>query len=238
MAIFYSEATKKIVQNNYLNDYGIKLSDRFMECFEAAMSADFEKKTGLKVNKHISFSLGANNIYYEPGSVTSFKPLFHVNHNWFPVTIKWKSKSGRIYDFSDTDIDCDDIEFWFDHLDVAEVHRLLYPQTKLPFNLKDLSYTLVVTRINMDCTIEMTLKDLDVSDVQSYIQKIDKFIADYNERSEKKNRKDGVIHNWKTSVENKRLIYELDLGSTGPLFFKKLLPFLSQLSCFDEIEIC
>jgi hypothetical protein len=162
----------------------------------------------------------------------------YINHNWNPVTVLWKSISGRIYQLADTDIDCNDIEFWFEELDVALIHRQMYPNVKLPFKLKDLSYELIVTRINMDCTIEMQVKQECLNETENINSQVDSFIAAFNEKSEKKDRIHGVIHHWKPKIEGDKLIYDMDLGSTGPYFFKKLLPHLSSLNYFTRVELC
>jgi hypothetical protein len=69
-------------------------------------------------------------------------------------------------------------------------------------------------------------------------KQIDDFIADFNHKSEKKDRKDGVVHNWKREFINDKLVYELDLGSTGVSFIKKLLTFLNKLNTFETVELC
>ena len=229
----------QILVYDFQNRYQKTVSIEFANCADIQLTTLFELTTGLKINKQISIATRLEwEFFIETGEVSKIAFYIYVNHNWNPVTILWKSKSGRIYEIHDTDIDCNDIEFWFEELDVALIHRQMFPGDKLPFKIKDLSCELVVTRINMDCTIELLLKDDKVPDVENIITQIDTFIAGFNEKSEKKDRKYGVIHNWKTAIENNKLIYDIDLGSTGPLFFKKLLPELSQLNYFTRVEIC
>lgn len=174
---------------------------------------------------------------YKPGKISSLGLNIYVNHNWNPVTVVWTSKSGRIYDVNDTDIDCSDIEFGFEGLDPLLYHQQLYPKAELPFKLKDLSYEMVVTRLNMECTVEMQLKIEEIGNVRAILDKTDKFIDNFNTLSEKKDRKDGVVHNWKRRIEENTLIYEIDTGFSGPVFIKKLLLFLSKLNAFEKVEI-
>ena len=108
---------------------------------------------------------------------------------------------------------------------------------KLPFKIKDLSYELVVTRLNMDMTIEMQLKKGELSKADSIIEEIDKLIDDYNIQSEKKDRKNGVVHNWKRKVEISKLVYDIDTGSAGSWFLKKFLQQLSTMNKFDKVEV-
>ena len=81
----------------------------------------------------------------------------------------------------------------------------------------------------MDMTIEMLPKEDQIKNASAIIDDIDKMIDDYNIKSEKKDRKDGVVHNWKSKAEADKLIYEIDTGSAGAVFLKKLLQYLSKL---------
>jgi hypothetical protein len=229
----------QITVNSFQTLYNRVISLEFTSCMDIQLTQLFELKTGLKINKQISISsMSDYRFFVETGEISKIAFSIYVNHNWNPVTVLWKSKSGRIYKLEDIDIDCDDIEFWFEELDVALIHRQMFPNVKLPFKLKDLSYELVVTRINMDATIELQLKVDQLNDAKRIEQEIDNFITDFNEKSEKKDRIHGVIHNWKTRIEGDKMIYDIDLGSTGPYFFKKLLPELSQLNYFTRVELC
>jgi ASC-1-like (ASCH) protein len=224
---------------DFQNRYQKTISLEFANCADIQLTNSFELITGLKVNKQISIATRPEwEFFVEMETISKMPFSIYVNHNWNPVTILWKSKSGRIYEIHDTDIECNDIEFWFEELDVALIHRQISPGDKLPFKIKNLSYELVITRINMDCTIELRLREDNISNAESIISQIDNFIAGFNENSLKKDRKYGVIHHWKPTIEGDKLIYDIDLGSTGPLFFKKLFPELSQLNYFTRVEIC
>jgi hypothetical protein len=225
----------------YVNFYkreGINVSMEFLLCADKQLRISFEKLTAIRINKHICVNPPwIVTFNYQSDIISQFSQNIFVNHETIlGVLIKWKSKSGIIYKLEDKDIDCDDVEFWFENLDATLVHKYLYPKVSLPFKLKDLTYELIVTRINMDCTLEMGLKE-GVA-IENIINQIDDFIADFNHQSEKKDRKDGVIHNWKRNTEQKKLVYELDLGSTGVVFLKKLLNHLSKLNAFKKVELC
>jgi hypothetical protein len=232
----YDSRAPEIYLNRYKRE-SIKISLNFLICADTQLRISFEKITAIKVNKHICFSLpDSNEFEYKMGLTSEFTQSLFINYQYiFGVKIKWKSKSGRIYKFEDADIDCEDVEFWFEGLDATLVHKYLYPKVTLPFKLTDLTYNLVVTRINMECNLEMVLKKNLEHNLIS--KQIDDFIADFNNKSEKKDRKDGVVHNWKREFINDKLIYELDLGSTGVSFIKKLLTFLNKLNTFETVEL-
>ncbi len=232
--IFTNDTIETIL--NLYRRYGIPMEEPFLRCAEGKLKESFEHTTGIKVNKHISFSTFNENANYVKGKVSQFEQYMYVNHNWNLVTIKWQSKSGRIYGVDDKDIDCADLEVWIEGLDIPLIHRQLYPKQELPFKLKELTYELIVTRINVDCTIEMDLEPN--ADIQSVTSEIDAFIGGFNEKSEQKDREHGVVHNWKSRSNGRKLTFELDLGSTGGYFMKKFLVHLSNMAVFDRVEIC
>ena len=161
-----------------------------------------------------------------------------VNHNWNPLTIFWKSKSGRDYKLNDTEIDANDIVFWFDKLERDLYFKQLYPSVKLPFKTNDLSFELVLVRLNLECAISLKLKEDSYQDIEQTKSEIGEFINDYNLQSEKLDRKYGVVHNFKVLIAAEgEITCELDLGSAGMHFLKKFLTFLSKLNRFDKVEI-
>jgi hypothetical protein len=220
------------------HSYNVDISIEFLKCADKKLSALFKKATGLSFNNNIGLSLGYVELDYQKSSISSLSSNLFVNHNWTKLTIFWKSKSGRIYDIADTDIDCDDIEFWFDKLDPLLCQKQMFPNEKLPFKLKNLTYELVVTRLNMDMTIEMTLNKEALPKENEMITQVDDFIDGYNKKSEEKDRINGVVHNWKREMKDEKLIYEIDTGSTGSHFLKQLLQFLSKLNYFEKVEVC
>lgn len=228
--------------------YSLAASKEFIHCADQQLTQLFLKQTGLKPGKNVCISisehsLGApiyTNYLIEGTNICGRKLLIkiYINHNWNPITIYWKSKTGRDYKLHDTNIDCNDIEFWFEKLETELYYKQLYPNDKFPFKLDNLTYELVLTRLNLDCTIILTVKKDAISNIPSLINQIDEFIKHFNEKSEAKERRDGVIHNSKYSVENEHeIIYEIDLGSVGYSFFKKLLKHLSKINSFTKIEI-
>ncbi len=224
---------------SYFKDHlHLDISTQFIDCADLQLPKDFSLQTGIKVNKNIG--LGFNlypDFYYEADKLSVMSANVIINNYGNPATIKWESNSGRIYTLSDTDIDCDDIEFWFEGLDPLEYQKQLHANNELPFQLKNLTYELVVTALNMDMTIEMSLKEEQYANATKHLDNIDKMIDDYNNKSIKKDREDGVVHNWRRRIESDKLIYEIDTGSAGVLFLKKLLKHLSTLNCFNKVEI-
>ena len=210
--LFFPEETSRMI---FKSQYRMDVSEQFMSCANIQLSKYFILHTGLKPGKEVSsvavMGMGfayPNLDFYIKGESSKIPMNIYINHNWNQVTLLWKSKSGRIYDVSDTDIDCNDIEFWFEGLDAALYHQQLYPREELPFKLKGLTYELKINRLNMACEIEMyTLQTISI-DSEATVKHIDNFINQFNEHSMLKDRKYGVVHNWKATIEKDKIVYD------------------------------
>lgn len=216
----------------------LRASTAFIKCADAQLSGQFEARTGIKINRHISitFSLGNERFHYQKDKISKLSILLYVNHNWNEMFILWKSGSGKIYDIADDNIPCEDIEFFFDDsFDALLYHKQLYPKVELPFNLKNLPFEVTVERLNIDCVITMTLKDNAVSQAEETVQKIDTCINDFNIKAEKN--EEDVVHNWRAEVEDNRIIYEMDTGFAGPEILKTLFRLLAKMNIFSKVTV-
>jgi hypothetical protein len=216
----------------------VDVSEAFINCADAQLTPLFERQTGLKAGNNVCFAItsGTGGLHYKKGKESQISIEIYINLHWNPIIIKWKSKSGRIYDLTDTDIDCNDIEFSFGKLDAALYHRQLYPGGTLPFKLKDLSYELQIDRLNVDAEISLLLNQ--PVDTDALFREIEDLWQAYNIASEKKERKYGLVHNAKyRAIDDTTILLEFDLGSAGMLFLKKLLEFLSSKNVFERVVI-
>jgi hypothetical protein len=228
-----------IVIDQFKRTFNVPVSEQFVRCADTQLTELFTRISGLRAGKNLSFSITTddNDLHYIKDNVSKIDLKLYVNHNWNPIKITWKSKSGRIYNYDDTDIDCADIEFSFEGLDIALYQKQMYPKDPLPFKLKGLSYELVVERLNVNSTINMELRKDAAIDTDSVIRQIADFINDYNTKSEKKDRKYGVVHNAKFSFENGQIKCDIDFGSAGVSFLKKLLQAISEMNHFAKVVI-
>ncbi len=225
----------------FQKDCNLNFSEEFLVVADTQLSTFFEKMVGYKVNKHVSIStIGKDDtrFVYEKGPVSTLSISIFNNHHWNFVLIHWQSTSGRVYDTNDTDIDNNDIEFWIEGIDAAMYNRQMYPKATLPFKLKDLSYELVVTRLNIDCTITAIVKPESANNREAIGKELTDFIETFNLASEAKDRKDGVIHSSLAKAEGENiLLLEMDMGSAGAAFVKKILNTMSTLNYFSKVEI-
>lgn len=215
-----------------------RTSVAFIKCADVQLSGQFEARTCIKINRNISitFPLGEERFRYEKDKISKLSVLLYVNHNWNEMFILWKSKSGKIYDIADDDIPCEDIEFSFDNsFDALLYHKQLYPKVALPFNLKNLPFEVTIERLNIDCVITMTLKDDAASKAEEAVQKIDTCINDFNTKAEKDD--EDAVHNWRTEVEDNRIIYQMDTGFAGPEILKTLFKLFAKMNIFSKVTV-
>jgi hypothetical protein len=234
--LIYIESIWDNIVGLYQKAFGVTVSREFISCMEDQLKKDFLRQTGIAVNQRVSlafsFPPGAR---LQKGAVSSFTQNLYINNHWVPVQIAWSSKSGRVYSMEDTDVDCNDIGFHWEGLDPLRTHKQMVPGETLPFKLKDLSYNLVVTRLNMETILEMTLKE--GGEKEKIIGLVNDFLHDYNAKSMKKDRADGIVHNWRTESSGDKLVFTIDTGSAGPQVLKKLLPYLSKIGAFEQVEL-
>jgi hypothetical protein len=228
-----------IAIDQFKRKFNIVVSEQFLSCADTQLTELLSRISGLKAGMNLCFSITTDDdqLHYIKDTISKINLKLYVNHNWNPIKITWRSKSGRIYNYDDTDINCADIEFSFEGLDIALYHKQMYTKDPLPFKLKGLSYDLVVERLNINGIINFELRKNTFIDSNAVIQQIADFINDYNERSEKQDRKNGVVHNFRFSYENEQIICNIDFGSTGFSFLKKLLLAISEMNHFTKVVI-
>ena len=231
-----------IIKHHFKFKHKLEMSVEFANCMDQQLTDIFIKKTGISSFRHVVVILTSNTVdfpFFVISEVVSKFPAFVcVIADCSPIEIYWKSKSGRIYKIDDKEIDCNDIEFWMEGLNPLLYNKLLYPKDTLPFKLKNIGYELVVTRILMDCTLEMELKE-PLDDPSSQFSLMYDFINNFNNLSLKKQEKYGFVHNSNGFMdENGKMVLVINMGTAGFYFFKKLLLFLNDMNCFKKIEVC
>lgn len=218
--------------------FSIEISKEFVSCLDRQLTNSFESQTGIKPGKRIEIAWASPSVFfYTQDKISRYAAELWVNNQNSAITIAWESSSGKIYSLTDKEIDCDDIRFWLEDLQPLLYARQLNPGSSVPLELKDLSFDLVVERLGNDAIIEMHLHPEAMNRVDEIITATDNFISGLNERSEKKNRADGVIHNWQRNIENDLLVYKIDLGSAGVPALKKILQYISTTNSVLQIKI-
>jgi hypothetical protein len=230
------------VQESLLFRYELNSSLEFLSCADNQLTKLFVLSTGLKPNKNICFSTSSHSslkAILEPGEISKLNINLFINHNWNPVVVLWKSRSGRMYKIADTDVDCNDIEFSFEKLDTAIYIEQLFPKgQKLPFVLKDLPYELAVTRLNMDCAVLISVKDGYQNIREKIIKDLCDFTQKYNDASEKKSDDGEIVEKYSGSLEGtSAIVFEIDMSLAGFDYIKKLLKHLAKIEGVKKVEI-
>jgi len=235
MSAFLSNA--EFIVEHYRDYLGVEISKEFIACASRKLGEDFERKTGIKATnpKVISFVTDKDDYRYEKGIVSRVKQRLYVNHNWNDVSWSWYTKSGRIVDMADTDIDCDDLVITFDHLDPLLIQKQMYPKEELPFRLKDLSYELKIERLNQEMTIEATVRADGGADVETLLNEARTFVGNFNDKLLKKNI--SGVHQFEPRIENEKIVFDIDTGATGAVFLKQFLQFLSDHGKYTEVRV-
>lgn len=216
----------------------VLFSEEFIQCAGIQLTGYFERVTELPVSRHIYFARAPNaGLQYCRGYVSSIKLLLFVNHHYNPVTVCWKSNTTRIYTPADVDIRCGEIEFWIDDLQADLYWRQHYPGISLPFQLPALSFQLLVNRVNIDCSFELYLRENYIQQAEVTRAKIETFLKTYNHNASKNKRKYTMLHHWKSCIEPRKIIIDIDLGFAGLKFIRKFLLHLSGQKIYNKVEL-
>ena len=218
--------------------FGMSISNEFVGCADSQLTNSFERAAGLKVNRLIVLGWAhETTFFYTKEPISRLASLLWVNNQTSDVVICWKTHSGQLIEPGDKSVDCMDIVFWLEEMKPLLYHTQLYPLKELPFNLGETTFKLDVKRLNPACVIIMTVRENKMGTAEHLSVGIDKFIADFNAISVEKDRENGLVHSWNRTVRGNALIYEIDTGTGGMAFIKKMLLFLSRLDSFERIEI-
>jgi len=208
----------------------LKVSRQFYFCAQAHLGEWWLKTTLLqKLPSKLFISPGFRSC--KIGDDSSVDSSIWAGHYKQAIRIHLKSKSGKIWKTSD-EVNCDDLEFWITGIRMEEFLHHLYGPTKLPFKLKNLSDVLQVGAI--DQARQMKLFVHPGFEVTLIAKAVNDHIHLFNEQSMRKDRENGIVHNWDCITVGNQIQLDFDLGSAGFDFIKKLLKDLSAMNAFEK----
>ncbi len=251
MGLFYKV---NLMQSIIKNVYKLDTSLEFLTCADNKLTDWFYNKTGLRASKTISIGITFAYKIKEDGTVETDENIIreknyvkneisgmpfslHIRKNENPVLMVWWSKSGRIYELTDTDIDYDDIEFALNPFEPQLYYTQLNYRDPHPFNTENFSFELEVVSLGINTTMELNIHSGKESFIQEFVQKAYAFIETYNNKSMAKNRKYGVVHSSLVTHKNNKVTIELDAGSAGIRFYESLLKMISATSYFSRVTM-
>jgi hypothetical protein len=227
-----------IILEDYREKIGIAVHESFILCCYASIEKEFYRITSIRLTGRVQFAFVGKDVFFVESDDISRMPIcLFINHNWITFIICWQSLSGKIYKPEDEIIDCNDVRFWFENLDINLVNQCINPGGVLPFKTDKLGYALEITGLDMNMHIRLKVIPGKEQEINAAMESIDNYIDSFNLKSERKGRKDGVVHNWKRRNEGNDLIYELDMGSAGMKFLADLLKHFSKIGIFETVVI-
>lgn len=225
----------KNLEEKFLEKISLIISKEFLILAGNKLWRFFDLKTGINDIKNSQLGIPFMNdkfIVEQHGNVSKVDWYFAIRYSSWPVTICWKSKSGRIYKISDEDIDENDIEFWFEGLDPVQIYKDLYPNFTLPFKLKDIYFEVDVKRLDMSLEMAISFMNKDFSQVKKVEQLILDTVDDWNKKAEKDTLDEkglGIVHSVKTTQEEPdKLVLSFDMGTASVNVLKKLIQTLNK----------
>lgn len=231
----------EVLKNRELNSY-------FLSELSVQLAKFIEKETGLNpLNLKNFISLSLNHSYHKPFvynekiSIGELDAVLLADICSFPIVIKWKSKSGKIYTPTSENIDPDDIEFWIEGLEKEKILEVwndpAYNPKTLGFKHKKTHFELVVEYFHYDAfylIVFLKEQETNQDDLIEISNEINNIFEQHNIKSEKYNRKYGLIHDFGTEeIKNNKLTYYIDYGSAND---KPLKDVIDKLNAFDKIE--
>jgi hypothetical protein len=230
---------------------GIELSKSFLRCADKQLTDFFVLNTGLNITEKISLHFWPNhsmhqvsnndeidrsNIMTYPSyikdNISSVKARIFINSGLEinEVNVKWKSLSGEVYSPSN-DVKCNDLKFWIERFESENYKKQFFKEGKLPFELTKKGYTLKVQNIDTHTTI--IIEASNSAGFDYIISQLYNLIDKHNNKSEKIQRKIGIIHNINIEIDENKINLKIDLGSVGSIFIRKILILLGK---FPEIK--
>jgi len=242
------EVLQRVIKNVYKLDTSIE----FLECADAKVTKWFYTKTGFKKSRAISLAftfvhtlkedgtsetdeaiIRKNNYYRKEISGIPFSLCIKTNFN--PVVLVWWSKSGRIYEPTDTDIDYNDIEFALEPFQWQLYCSQLNYNEPHPFNKSELPFTLQVEGLGVDVTLRVAFRKEQNPDIPEFISKTYAFIEKFNDYSLANGRKFGIVHNSRILQNGDIFTIALDSGSAGVQFFQSLFEMFSGTGFIEKV---
>lgn len=116
--------------------FKVTMSDAFWKAADEQLTRLFQEQTSIPI-KDRTIWIGWNQddpFHYEKGETSKLKAILWLKYGSIPVFLCWRSASGRIINMSDTDVDGNDLQCWWEGLDIERTKFLNKPVWSLfPF---------------------------------------------------------------------------------------------------------
>ncbi|MDZ4795755.1 MAG: hypothetical protein SGI83_15860 [Bacteroidota bacterium] len=222
------------------NKYGVFFSPHFCNYFNTNLKEIFYNATGLKASSKVTiggFKQHNEVPMYQPGQVSRLNIVLWIMPQYTDnLSFCWKSKSGKIIQTTDEDFDESDLECWVEGIKAVEYWKEAATEKKsYPFQVKNLPYPVKVLGFGVHMGLTITLSN--VANASTIILQLAEEIEKYNNKSGKKDGKDGYVHNSSASVEENKIDFRIDVGSASLDIIKNLLKALAKFSEVEEVVV-
>lgn len=233
MRDFFLLFNKKAIKETY----GIFISDFFLDCADLQLKVNFEKQTGIKPKQgKIAITIfDVPEFNYLKGNISKMDISVIIIASSSFAKICWQSKSGRIYEPADENINCNNIQFWFEGLDPTLYYKQLYPNDPLPFKIKKAYFPIEINRLTITLLLSVYFTESTSQSRQIVIDKVGEIINNWNLKMEKEDAlkiskgledfdSKGVVHNYSiVKNEENHLGILIDLGSADAMVIKRII---------------
>lgn len=215
------------------------ISESFLERLDAFLEEDFFKKTNISPkSENIKLGHMDSKFAIYPDGV-DVEVLFPSNYS-LNARIKWKTKTGEILLINKSVYEDDEFTAWFEELPVEKIishwNNPEYNPYIVSLTRKKWNFKLSIQWLNL--TADNILIKTKVNFSKSIEEEVLNYFSEYNEKSEKKKHRNGVIHYFsieESSSEHVRFYF--DFGSAGIRGFEGLLKHLNSLEYITAVEV-
>lgn len=224
----------------YRNGFGIIFSEKFCRFFAASYYRLYLSEMGVKPGYKAGiggFKQQNDTPFYQKGEISKLNMVLWVQpDHYHNFSFCWRSGSGKIIETTDEVFDEADIECWLEGLQPALIWEQTSTEKKShPFISKNLPFTLKVFGFGINTGLTINLGP--AGNAELVAKKVGDTIEKYNDDSERKNRKDGVIHNYSMEVADNKVEFRIDTGSAGVKGINKILTALKKVEGVEEVII-
>jgi hypothetical protein len=227
--IFNRKYGENSISESFIIAMGEKLEEYFYSKTEIRMS---------KANGKIVFVPDYSNNLSFSGNIGTIRGTLLIQNFRIAKDIKWKSPNVTPIYPQDEVLE-ENIEFWFEDLEVAAAQREWRAvPPKLGFKLDKPRFELKLDHFNEHFYLLILYKENNEDTVKSTLQMLNQMLNDWNEASLAKNRRLGIVHNWKDEkTTSNYLQFYIDFGSASEKLLKQILEALNDTEGITEITI-
>jgi hypothetical protein len=219
------------------------ISPQFQKVMEHYLAMEFQElisSLSEKVRLVSYFGYGNNAYHYFHSDVLSYCSCYiQIVTNTYYGQIVWQSVSGRIYVPTDIDIDPEDVIFLFSGFPEAEIKSTQFLKKVKPwFETTNINFEVETEDVYFaDSTyLHFSFHEANSVTASQIEHLIGEFIVEWNEKSERQQRQNGLIHNM-SSVQRtpSGLVLYMDMGSANAI--RQLLETVGTLGVVQKVEI-